>query len=282
MRSLALFLLFSTPVWAKDAPTGLLLDLEGKIFPSEKPSAGPFGYFHVESKNEGDVIYSVGTYRGPEGVQVVERTWDARGHVRHVMTENSALQKTYDFEVREGRTHYQTTDLITKGIKKSEDAAPDNLVVPSTLIAYLRQFSKDLIAGKPVEVEMAVLERQNSYAFTMQKIREEKTSSGDTILVFKFYPSNLLLRLLVDPMYFSLKPDKFELVSIEGKSMLRKKVGDQFKEFTAKTLFDYRIDQFKIDESCSNDLLKPGEAKCVVPGSDDQPKSSESSSKNKE
>jgi hypothetical protein len=71
-----------------------LLEIDGKIFPKDsfpesckdlfkgaKCGAESFGHYHTESVKQGDQVYSKATFTGPEGVQVIEVSWEKDGKV---------------------------------------------------------------------------------------------------------------------------------------------------------------------------------------------------------
>jgi hypothetical protein len=259
-----------------------LLDLDAKIYFRDQTDScktlvlggacdsEPYGSFHTESKKEGDLIYSKGTFSGPEGVQLTEETWDRDGHIMRAQVENKALKKNYELEVKKGRVYYKTTELETGKITTADDEAEDNLVVPATFIPYLRNYAHELLDGKEVRIKVVVLDRKDSYTFNVKKVRDEKGVDGQPIAVFTITPNSFFIKALIDPLYLYIKPANFELLAFEGRSPLHKKVGDDYKEFESRTIYYYHKNLFKVPaaavaDNCANDTQKIGEAKCVIP-----------------
>jgi hypothetical protein len=275
------------------ADSEVLLELDGKIYPSDQIldqckemlrgsgcANAPLGYFHVEDKKEGDDNFIKASYRGPEGIQFTEEAWEKGGHVLRAVSESSIFKKLYELEVKNGKAYFKTTDQVTKSVQKSDEDAPDNLVVPATLFMYLRQHTNDLIAGKEIKIRMAALDRNESYGFTIQKTRDEKNLNGETVSVLKLSPNSIVVKAFVDPMYFYVKPATFELVAFEGKSCLRRKVGDHYQEMNSRVIYDYKIDKLFKSEPCStSDVLGTGGEKCTVPTADTPAQSSSTSTK---
>jgi hypothetical protein len=236
------------------APKETLLEIMGDIYPVDQLPSGcsgilkgekcqdpSFGKFHVVSKKEGDLTTSTTTFSGPEGVQVTEQSWEKDGHVKRAMIENLAIQKRSELEVRGGKVYYRVTDLSDGSSKTSEGEAEENLVVPSTVMSYIKPSFQDLKDGKEVRLKVAVPERRESYSFVMRKHRSGTASDGSEMMVLEMAPVSFIIKALVDPMYFYIKPATGEMFAFEGRSALRRKQGDSYKEMKVQTAYDYRI-----------------------------------------
>ena len=291
--ALGLVLSFSGFARASTAttPNPILLDLDGKIyikaafpetcarlFKGEKCAPDSFGHYHVESKMEGDLIYSKAVFSAPEGPQVIEQSWQKDGHVKKAIIENKALGKVMELEVKDGKAFYKTTDKDGK-VKTSDDDAEENLVVPSTVMFYAQPHYQEIMDGKELRLKIAVLDRRESFTFIMKKIRDDKSASGENILVMQMAPSSIIVRALVDPMYFYVYPKTGEMFAYEGKSALRKKEGDKYKELVVVAAYDYKVNAWATaakastpasvpacdsGQTSSSDLSKVGAAKCEV------------------
>jgi hypothetical protein len=286
-----------------NAKANVLLDIDGKIYPRDnfpetckemlhgvKCTEKAFGTYHVESKKEGDQIYSKATFSDPETVQVTEQSWEKDGHVVKAIVENSVLKKTSELEVKNGKVTYKTTDKTDGSVKTSEDDAEPNLVVPSTVMSYIRPFNSQLLDGKDVILKVAVMDRRESFTFKIKKYREEKAADGEEVMVLQMAPTSLIVKALVDPMYFYVKAKTGEMYAFEGKSALRRKDGDKYKELVVRSEYQYNVNQFRVADAsggvtaakfpgsttCSEAAIKSGEAKCSV----NAPGSTDSSNKN--
>ncbi|MBU6154388.1 MAG: hypothetical protein KGP28_08825 [Bdellovibrionales bacterium] len=239
---------------SKDLAPGVLLEIMGNIYPVDQlpPGCGgilkgvrcadpSYGKFHVISKKEGEVTTSITTFSGPEGVQVTEKSWERGGRVQRAEIENLAIQKRSELEVRDGKVFYKVTDLTDGSTKTSEDDAEENLVVPSTVMAYIKPSFQQLKEGKEVRLKVAVPERRESYTFVMRKHQTGTAADGTEMMVLEMAPSSFIIKALVDPMYFYIKPGTGEMFAFEGRSALRRKQGDSYKEMKVQTAYDYRI-----------------------------------------
>jgi hypothetical protein len=237
-----------------ETPADVSLEIMGNIYPVDQLPAGcaeilkgvkcadpSYGKFHVISKKEGGITSSVTTFSGPEGVQVTEQSWEKDGHVQKAVIENLAIRKRSELEVKDGKVFYRVTDLSDGSTKTSEDEAEENLVVPSTVMSYIKPSFHLLNEGKEIRLKVAVPDRRESYTFIMRKHQSGTTADGTEMMVLEMAPSSFIIKALVDPMYFYIKPATGEMFAFEGRSALRRKQGDSYKEMKVQTAYDYRI-----------------------------------------
>ena len=275
---------FGLPGIASTSPgsTGdLVLDIQGRIYPVDqfparcadllkgaKCSEASYGSFHIQSRREGEFNSSLTTFLGPEGVQVTETSLEKAGHVKKAVIENKALQKRSELEVRDGKVFYKVTDLKDQSVKTATDDAEENLVVPSTVISYVTPHFDELQAGKELRLKVAVLDRRESFSFVMRKLRNETAVDGAQIMVLEMAPTSFIVKALVDPMYFYVKPKSGELFAFEGRSALRRKQGDQYKEMKVRTAYEYKVNRLSLSKSvsgCEPGIFIPGQIeKCEV------------------
>jgi hypothetical protein len=259
----------------------LVLDILGHIYPLDqfparcadllkgaKCTEPSFGSFHIQTHKEGEIQSSSTTFMGPEGIQVTETSIEKAGHVKKAVVENRALQKRCELEVREGKVHYTVTDLQDQSVKTATDDAEENLVVSSTVISYVTPHFEELQAGKELRLKVAVLDRRESFSFVIKKIRNEVAVDGSQIMVLEMVPTSFIVKALVDPMYFYVKPKSSELFAFEGRSALRRKQGNQYKEMNVRTAYEYKVNRVSttsVTKNCDPGIFLPGQAqKCEV------------------
>lgn len=232
----------------------LVLSVEGKIFPQDnfptacknllqgvKCDAQNYGTALIESRKDGDHVYNKSVFAGQDGIQQVEESWEKDGHVQKAIIENKILGKLMQVEVKNGKAYYQVTDLKTNAVKKSDDDAEENLVVPSTIMSYIRPYSDKIAKGEKIQLKIAVLERLESFTFNIKKIRDEKTLSGEDVQVLEMSPASIIVKAVVSPMYFHIKTKTGEMFAFEGESAVRRKVGDDWKKMQVFTAYDYKV-----------------------------------------
>jgi hypothetical protein len=238
---------------APASASGLLMEINGRIYPKEnfpsncaqlfqgaKCDVDSYGHYHLEAKKDGDSIYNYVTFSGPDGDQVIEQSWEKDGKVKKAIIENRAIGKRSKLEVKDGIAYYEVTDLSDQSVKKSQDDAEENLVVPSTMLNYVKMNQPRINRGETIQIKMAVLDRRDSFTFNIQKIREEKSVDGEPIQVLLMSPASFLVKAAVDPMYFYVRPKNSEMFAFEGESGLRRKVGNAYEKMKVRTAYDYR------------------------------------------
>jgi hypothetical protein len=278
--------LFGTNAQAvKPAPQpdqDLLLQIRGRIYPRDAfPAeckdlllgvpcrAEPFGQVRMESRKDGDLIHGKNVFTAPEGDQVIEESWEREGRVQRAVVENRALKKRSSLEVKNGKVRYEVKDLETGSVKSSEEDAPPNLVVPSTVMSYIRPHFGELEKGKEIPLKVAVLDRRDSFSFVMRKSRTGKTAQGEDFLVLEMVPVSLIVKAVVDPMYFYLKPASGELYAFEGKSALKRKRGEKYEDLKVQTAYEYQVNSYRktaaVAKDCSRiDWTLKGAPQCEV------------------
>lgn len=245
-----------------------VLEIEGKIYPKDtqpqacsemfkgaKCTEDAFGKFHAVSTKEGELIYSVSTFSGPEGAQVIEESWEKDGRVQRAKIQNKALGRTSELEVRGDKVLYRLIDKDGK-VQTDADDLDENLVVPSTMMSYMRPRFSELLAGKAIQLRVAVLDRQEAYTFNVKKYREEKTPDGQDIVVLQMSANSFIISALLDPMYFYLNPKSGEMFGFEGRSALRRREGDSYKELSVRTAYEYKVNQYNSKMQASSNETK--------------------------
>jgi hypothetical protein len=239
---------FSLPV----KPTDLLVEVKGNIYPHDlfpqncqgilqgaRCSVESYGHYHLEMKKQGELVYNHVTFSGPEGTQVIEDSWEKNGKVQKAIIENRAIGKRSQLEVKNGKVFYEVTDLKDQSVKKSEDLAEDNLVVPSTIMNYISNYREQISKGENLVLKIAVLDRRDSFTFKVKKIKDGMDQNGEPIQVLEMAPASFIVKAAVDPMYFYIKSKSGQLFAFEGESGLRRKVGNSYEKMKVRTAYEY-------------------------------------------
>jgi hypothetical protein len=261
----------------------LLLEIHGRIYPKDAfPAeckellagaacpAPAFGKVRMVSRlNPDGLVHATNVFTAPEGDQVIEESWEKEGRVQRAVIENRVLQKRSELEVRDGKVHYKVTDLRDHSVKTSVDDSVENLVVPSTVMSYIRPHFDELEKGKEFPLKVAVLDRRDSFSFVMRKLKSGKTVSGEDFVVLEMAPVSLIVKAVVDPMRFYLKPATGELFAFEGKSALKRKKGDSYEDLKVQTVYDYKVNSYRKAVAVKKDCSEPewslkGAPKCEV------------------
>lgn len=258
----------------------VLLEINGRIYPKDSiPTECPqilkgevckkesYGMFHVVSKKEDDIIYSKAIFSDAEGPEVIEETWEKGGLIKKGKLENRQLGVVGELEVIGGKIKLKRT----KGteIKTDEIDSEPNLVMPSTLMSYLRPRFDQILKGNEVQIKMAVLDRMDAFTFNIKKYKEWTSPDGEKMIGLKMIPNSIIVQVAVDPIYFHIKASTGELVAFEGRSSLRRKVKGDYKDLDVYTSYDpYVHNAFKRNllETCGAGQVLNQDAKCMING----------------
>jgi hypothetical protein len=102
-----------------------------------------------------------------------------------------------------------------------EDYA-ENVVVGLMLVPYIRSHWTELIEGRELPVRFAVADRLETVGFRLARVEQARLEDAVTIA---FKPSSFIIRLLVDPLYFTFTSDGDTVLEIFGRTtpLLREK-----------------------------------------------------------
>lgn len=264
-----------------DANTNKVFEMLGKIYIKKELlpacetvnrgfpcSQAGYGDFRVLSEKQEDSIYSLATFADQDGIQVIEKSWVKDGKIQKGILENKQVGYTTVLEVRDGTAFYDTE--FTDGRKKSDhEKAEENLVLPSSLIAYLKPKFPKIINGETVPIRMAVMDKRESFRFDVSKDRIEKGSEGQDILVMKMKGSSFIVSKVVDPMFFFIDLKKDKILGFEGRSALARKEGSKWKPLDVKVAYNIIYDQPKSDTAATKptadtSCLESETSKCVI------------------
>ncbi len=114
--------------------------------------------------------------------------------------------------------------------KKSESKEPlkDNTLISATLIPHVEKHFADLLAKKDIDFRYAVWYRKETVGFRFSYDRDE----GGNV-VFKMNPTNFLYKSLVKPIYFTFNKTSKKIISIQGRTLPKRKDGSSWKDFDA-------------------------------------------------
>jgi hypothetical protein len=244
---------------ATPASSPVVLDLSAKIYLKDQFPANcqnifvgadcpqvSFGRFHAvsEKQSEPNSYYHRSTFADAQGIQVIEETWEKDQKMIKGKIENKQTKTVDQLEVKDGRVYYQST-LADGTIKKSDDSLDDNLVMPSTLMSYIRPRFDDLLAGKSFQVKMAVLDRRESFTFNVKKVKDGKTLAGDPMVVLEMTAASIFIKAFVNAIRFHINSRTGELVAFEGRSALKQNVNGKLKDIDVQNFYEYKVNQFE-------------------------------------
>jgi hypothetical protein len=98
----------------------------------------------------------------------------------------------------------------------------ENVVVGLMLVPYIRAHWTELIEGRELPVRFAVADRLETVGFRLARAEQARVEDAVTVA---FKPSSFIIRLLVDPLYFTFTRDGDTVLEIFGRTtpLLREK-----------------------------------------------------------
>ena len=214
--------------------TGKVYDAESSEKPSEKNLL--FNYrSEVEKKADG-VELITSTFTDPEGhvtgVETIERK---NGTLIQYRVEQKQLETVGTITIENGKATFKyTRDGQTKS--NTEDFGPDFLVGPGVVEDMKANWSQ-IQSGKRLSRRIGVSDRAESIGFEYFKDGEEDRN-GKHVVVVKMKASNFLISAIVNPLRFYFSPDGQELTEFRGRSLMKLKDGDSWKDLEATNIYD--------------------------------------------
>lgn len=142
--------------------------------------------------------------------------------------------------VKDKKVIFKYKDANGKLTHKTEDL-PENFHVHMTIIPFLQKNWKKLNDGESLRVRMGVWQRAETIGFKIWKDSEIFVNGKkQTVLVMKI--STMILRLRVDPIYFTFKSGGLFLDSVKGRTSPKIKDEDgQWKDLDALIRYKNRL-----------------------------------------
>lgn len=195
------------------------------------------GSFYAESSKAGNEVYSKSKFSNAEGEQVTEESWREGLQLKRAKIVNRQLKITASVEVKEGKAFFKIVHDDGR-VEEASESVDDSVVVPSTLMAYLKPKMKAISDGGEATVRMAVLDRKAAYRFDIKKFGAATAQDGTPLLVLQMKPTNWVISKIVDPLYFYLDQKSDRLIGFDGRSALRRKDGEKLKDIDAKVAYN--------------------------------------------
>lgn len=179
------------------------------------------------------------------------RYWDANGKL--ALDETSVYDKTGALETYRRMQHQidEETRMERKGDriefycrekkeeKRESERWTDQHKATDQLTAFIRENWDKLIAGKELEFRMLVPSRLDSVGFTIAKSERELTVKGQPTQAFAMEGANMIVRSMIDPVYFHFAKDGSKrLLLIDGRMPVKDVRGDDYNDVVGQLLFE--------------------------------------------
>jgi len=151
--------------------------------------------------------------------------------VRYALTQPQLAEEA---DVKVGDAGITFRYLSNGKWKEDFEATQGNIIAGPQIVDIVQRSWDSLLAGNTVRVRLVVPDRLETVGF---RFTAEK--SADTSLqAFHFAPSNFLIRALVGKITLKFDSKTRQPISIEGRTFLKRKKGNDWEELTASIRFD--------------------------------------------
>jgi hypothetical protein len=221
------------------------LSLTGTIYSTDSDNRQILFKFKRDAARSGATLKVLRQYSYPDGkLASVERV-EYQGN-NLVSFELEELQIGARGSARIDRTaatiHFEyTTDTRpgSVGKKSSEPLQPDTLVGDMVGPFLVRNWDA-LIGGRELKCRYIAAQRRETVGFTFTKT-SETTVDGHPAIIVKMAPTSLIIRALVDPLYFTIQKEApHHVLQYVGRTTPKLKVGNKWKDLDALTVFDWK------------------------------------------
>ena len=121
----------------------------------------------------------------------------------------------------------------------SEPLQPDTLIADN-LYPFIIAHWQELMRGESMKFRFISLEQECTYTFQLAKESESSLNERPSVRL-KMTPTNPLVSMMVDPLYFTLEKDgDRRLLNYVGRTTPRIKKGKMWKYLDAETVFDWK------------------------------------------
>lgn len=215
--------------------------LIGKIYQKDSNLQHLLFNFRRTARHSGNEIYVTRTYTYPDGrtaaiekatyhddrlvsYQLLEKQIDAHGQAEiHGDAWKGRGRISFRY-VKNGETYTDVEDLEASTVV-NDDIGP-----------YMLAHWDELMQGKAVFLRYIVIPRTQTVGFNLVK-SDEATWKGKPAVIIKMVPASFLVRLVVDPVFFTVVKDSRHVVKYEGRTTPKIKENGEWKDLDAVMVF---------------------------------------------
>ncbi len=207
--------------------------MKARIFDIAPPSDNPLFTYEMKKSQEGSVETWSAQFIDQEGkVYALENTTLQNGKLVRYSLEQPAFKESAEVKlVPEGVLFRRTKEGKTK---EDFEKTSETVIVGPQLVDTLLANWESLMAGKAISFRFAVPDRLETIGF---KLTKEKSPAPDKT-VFHFSPTSFFIRQLVAPLVLTFDSATKTMLSMKGRTFLKKKVGDGWEDLKAEFRFD--------------------------------------------
>jgi hypothetical protein len=244
--SLAAFgvLCLSGPAGAgQEHPIGSYADevLLGKIYQRDSNLQHLLFNFRRTASRSGNEIYVTRTYTYPDGrtAAIEKATYRDDRLVSYRLMEKQIVahgQAEIHGDAWKGRGRISFRYVKNGETYTDVEDLEASTVVNDNIVSYMLAHWDELMEGKEVYFRYIVIARTQTVGFNLVK-SGEATWKGKPAVIIKMVPSSFFVRLVVDPMYFTVEKDSHHVVKYEGRTTPKIKENGEWKDLDAVMVF---------------------------------------------
>jgi hypothetical protein len=207
--------------------------VKARIFDIDPPSDSPLFTYEMKKSQEGSVETWSAQFVDKEGKAVaLENTTLQNGKLVRYGLEQPEFKESAEVKLLPTGVLFR----FTRDGKTKEDfeKTTETVIVGPQLVDTLLANWESLMAGKSVSFRFAVPDRLQTIGF---KLTKEK-SNDPSKMVFHFSPTSFFIRQLVAPLVLTFESATKKMLSMKGRTFLKKKVGDGWVDLKAEFRFE--------------------------------------------
>jgi hypothetical protein len=215
--------------------------LIGKIYQKDSNLQHLLFKFRRTASHSGDETYVTRTYTYPDGrtaaiekvtyrdgrlvsFRLMEKQIDAHGRAEiHGDAWKGSGRISFRY-VKNGETYTDVEDLEA------------STVVNDDIVPYMQAHWDELMQGKEVYLRYIVIPRTQTVGFNLVK-SDDATWKGKPAVIIKMVPAGFLVRLVVDPVFFTAEKDSHHVVKYEGRTTPKIQENGEWKDLDAVMVF---------------------------------------------
>ena len=213
---------------------------EGRVYSQDTARSTPLFRYERRVRASGGMLVSTHVTRDTNGHVVVTQAAEHDSSYRVVsanliqrQTGLSALVRVVGNRATYTRVQGGRTDHSTETLDLPLTSGP-------TLFGFIGTQWDVLIAGKRLPIRYAVLERNESIGFVLERVF---SSSHD--VTFRMTPSSRIIQLAVAPTYFHFDSATRQVRSYEGRMPPLERVGDELHTLDARVKYAFYVAQYR-------------------------------------
>lgn len=209
---------------------------QGRVFPLRADRAGAVPTYIYERRvdDQGGQLVSTHVTRYPNGAIALAESalHDADYRLSEYTLHANQLGQTGSVRVDGDKVSFHVASAAGHRYKVERTRGP--VVTGPTLVGFIVRHLDELRTDKSIGVRMAILDRLETIGFTLQQVSSQP---GQTQV--RMRASALLMRLFIDPVYFTFDSATGKLLHLEGRVPPKVRGGDEWKDFDARVEYSY-------------------------------------------